>query len=317
MKSGTRGETPATLGEDKSHPDKRQRRAFLMLAVPVVLFGSSWPINKIALADATPLWFAAGRVLLSTIAAFGLLLALGQCRRPTRRDLPIILTVGILQLAAFFALTNLGLNFLPAGRSIVLSSTTTLWLVPLALVAGEPIPRLRWIGVAAGLAGILTLTNPWTLDWRAPGVAIGHGFLLLASLCWAIAILHARRHAWHLSPLQLLPWQMLLASAVLLPLAAIADPHGRMEPTVAVLGGLLYVGGVAGPLASWATVTIARALPSVVSSVGFLGIPAFGLVLSTTLLGETLTWSLALGSALIAAGVVLAVVAGRVTLGTR
>ncbi len=41
-----------------------QRRALLMLTVPVVLFGSAWPINKIALQHATPLWFAAGRVVL-------------------------------------------------------------------------------------------------------------------------------------------------------------------------------------------------------------------------------------------------------------
>jgi len=48
-----------------------------------------------------------------------------------------------------------------------------------------------------------------------------------------------------------------------------------------------------------------------VSSLGFLGIPALGLILSTTLLGEQLTWSLALGSALIGLGVVLAVIRRR------
>jgi drug/metabolite transporter (DMT)-like permease len=56
-------------------------------------------------------------------------------------------------------------------------------------------------------------------------------------------------------------------------------------------------------------VSVARDLPSVVSSLGFLGIPALGLILSTTLLGEPLTWSLALGSALIGCGVALAILA--------
>lgn len=287
----------------------RQRRAISLLAVPIVLFGSSWPVNKLALQDATPLWFATGRVLLSTGIAFALVLALRLWRWPARQDLPIILSVGVLQLAAFFALTNLGLDFLPAGRSVVLSSITTLWLVPLALLTGERIPPLRWLGVAVGLSGILALTNPWSLDWHAPGIAIGHGLLVLAALCWALAILHARRHRWRLSPLQTLPWQMLVASTLLVPLAALADPHGSVGWTMSSVGGLFYLGVVAGPLASWASVSVARDLPSVVSSLGFLGIPALGLILSTTLLGEPLTWSLALGSALIGCGVALAILA--------
>jgi drug/metabolite transporter (DMT)-like permease len=282
-----------------------------MLAVPVGLFGIGWPINKIALAHASPLWFAAGRAVLSTLASIVLVIALGQWRRPGKREIPIIVSVGALQLAAFFALTNLGLSLLPAGRSVVLSSTTTLWLVPLALLTGESIPPLRWLGVASGLAGVLVLANPWTLDWSNPGVAAGHGFLLLAALGWALAIFQARRHVWDLSPLQVLPWQMLVSSALLVPLAAILDPAGRIEPNLPALGGLFYVGAIAGPLATWAAVSIARDLPSVVSSLGFLGIPALGLILSTTLLGEQLTWSLALGSALIGLGVVLAVIRGR------
>jgi drug/metabolite transporter (DMT)-like permease len=288
---------------------RRQRRAILLIAVPVVLFGFGWPVNKIALEFATPLWFAAGRAILSAAMSFAIVLALGQWRRPAWQDLPIILSVGVLQLASFFALTNLGLYFLPAGRSIVLSSVTTLWLVPLALLVGERIPPLRWLGVAAGLAGILALANPWSLDWQAPGIAFGHGTLLLAALCWAIAILHARRHVWRLTPLQVLPWQMLVATVLLVTIAALADPAGGIEWTLPAIGGLVYVGAVAGPLASWAAVTVARDLPSVVSSLGFLAIPALGLFLSTTLLGEPLTWSLGIGSTLIGTGVVLAVLA--------
>ncbi len=240
---------------------------------------------------------------------FLLLAALRQLRRPTRRDLPIILTVGLLQLALFFALTNEALAHLPAGRSVVLSSTTTLWLVPVTLLTGERIPPLRWAGVIAGLAGILTLANPWSLDWRDPGVAIGHGYLLLAALAWACAIIHARRHQWHLSPLQVLPWQMLVAALTLVPLAFLLDPDGRIELSAAVLGGFLYVAVLSGPLASWTAILVARDLPTVVSSLGFLGIPALGLLLSTTLLGERLTWSLGVGAALIFSGVALAILA--------
>ena len=283
-----------------------QRRALLLLAVPVVLFGVAWPVNKVALAGFPPLWFAAARSVLGTAVAGAMLLALRQWRLPSRRDFPIIVSVGLLQLALFFAFTNLALSFLPAGRSVVLANTTTLWLVPLALIAGEPIPPLRWAGAAAGVAGILVLANPWSLDWNDPGIALGHGFLLLAALGWAVAIFHARHHRWELSPLQVLPWQMLMAALVLVPLALLSNPLPRIEPSFRVWGGLFYIGVIAGPLASWAAVIVARDLPTIASSVGFLGIPALGLVLSTAFLGESLTWSLALGALLIGAGVIAA-----------
>jgi drug/metabolite transporter (DMT)-like permease len=50
-------------------------------------------------------------------------------------------------------------------------------------------------------------------------------------------------------------------------------------------------------------------LPTVVSSLGFLGIPALGLVISTLALGEPMSWPLAIGAVLIGAGVALATVA--------
>jgi len=288
----------------ESHAASRHRRALLLLTIPVLLFGASWPINKVALAGIPPLWFAAARTVLSAATAIVTLTVLRQLRLPSRADLPIIVSVGLLQLALFFAFTNLALSFLPAGRSIVLANTTTLWLVPLALLAGESISMLRWAGVAAGLAGILVLANPWSLDWRNPGIAVGHGLLLLAALGWAVAIFHARHHRWQLAPAQVLPWQMLVAAAVLVPLALVHDPEPRVEPSLRVLGSLFYIGVIAGPLASWAAVIVARDLPTVVSSVGFLGIPALGLVLSTVFLGEEMTWSLGLGALLIGAGVV-------------
>jgi drug/metabolite transporter (DMT)-like permease len=289
----------------------RQQRAALAMLVSILMFGLGWPINKVALAGSSPLWFACARAVLSTLASFTLVLWLRQLRRPALADLPIILSVGLLQLAAYFTLTNEALQFLPAGRSGVLASTTTLWLVPLALLTHEPIPRLRWIGAILGLGGIVILANPWSLDWHDGRILIGHGFLLLAALSWALTIFHLRRHRWHLLPVQALPWQMLVASLVLIALAALLDPDGGITTAPTTLGGLFFIGALAGPLGSWGAVIASRDLPTVATSLGFLGIPALGLLVSTSLMGEPVTWSLVLGAALIAAGVALATLASQ------
>ena len=56
---------------------------------------------------------------------------------PARADLPIVFSIGLVQVAAVMALVQLGLANVPAGRSAILSYTTPLWVVPGAML----IPR--------------------------------------------------------------------------------------------------------------------------------------------------------------------------------
>jgi drug/metabolite transporter (DMT)-like permease len=289
---------PATRGE-----------SLALFALAIVLLGTAWPAMKIGLAGATPIWFAAGRAILGAAASFLLLPWLGQLRLPSRRDLPIILSVGLFQLTFFFTLTNMALGYLPAGRSAVLAYTTALWLVPLALLVGEKVPGRRWLGVAIGLLGIVVLAEPAAQDWHDSGVLAGTALLLLASLSWALAIFHARRHVWHLTPLQALPWQLLLAAVLLTLFAVLFEPEGYIAPRGGVLLPLVYLGVVAGPAAAWAATSVARALPTVVTSLGFLGVPAIGLVISTIWMGEPVTPALILGSSLIGLGLVVVMTA--------
>ena len=117
----SRGAHDDATGVARSH----ERFAYLQLAINVVLFGLSWPIIKVGLQAASPLWFAAARAALSATVAFALLAALGRLKWPARAEWPIVLSVGALQLASFFAFSNLGLQSLPAGRSSVLAYTAS------------------------------------------------------------------------------------------------------------------------------------------------------------------------------------------------
>jgi drug/metabolite transporter (DMT)-like permease len=280
-----------------------------MLLLSVLLLGTAWPVMKVLLRGATPLWAAADRAVLSAAVAFTLLVAMRRLRLPGRADLPIILSLGGLQIAVFFALSNLALRYVPAGRSVVLAYTTSLWLVPLSLLAGERIGWGRIGGVLLGMAGIAVLANPAAVDWNDAGVIAGHGFLLLAALSWALAIFHARHHAWHLTPLQILPWQMLLAAVLLTVWATLFEPAGHLDRSLSVALALGYL-GVGGPIATWAATSVSRALPMLVSSIGFLGVPVLGVTVSSLWMGEPLTPSLILGGLLILAGVALVAITG-------
>jgi O-acetylserine/cysteine efflux transporter len=281
------------------------RLALIQLGVSVVLLSSGWPLTKQALhLGASPLWFAEGRALLSTLVAFAVMGVWGRLRLPTRADMPVILAVGLLQFAAFFALSHAAVAWVSAGRTAILANTTTIWVVPLSLIfLREPIPPARWVAALLGLAGVCVLVGPWSIDWTSRPQIVGHGLLLGAGLAFTIAMLITRGSRPNLSIPALVPWCFLTASIALAPLAMWREPTGGIGTAPVAWWSLAYIGVIAGPVGTWFVMEAARALPAMVASVGFLLTPAVGLILSNLYLGEALTPDVLAGSALIMAGV--------------
>jgi drug/metabolite transporter (DMT)-like permease len=289
-------------------PQRDLRVAYLQLGLNIVLFGLSWPLIKIGLQAASPLWFAAARATLSATTAFALLACLGRLRWPPRTDWPIVLSVGVLQLACFFAFSNLGMQSLPAGRSSVLAYTASLWVVPLSMLVGEKVGWRALLGVLLGVGGIVVLADPPRFDWSDKAVIRGHVWLLLSGLAWAIAIVHIRHHRWQTAPLDALPWQMTVAAVLLWLVAPFVEPAGHLDIHAKELWiGLIYIGAFAGPIATWAAVSVNRALPPVVASMAMLGVPLLSIASSVVLVHEPITAPLAIGTALVIAGIAVVI----------
>jgi drug/metabolite transporter (DMT)-like permease len=284
----------------------RRRQALLLLLGVVLVWGANWPIMKVGLEVVPPFWFAALRLLLGAATLFGLLAALGRLRLPPRADLPVLVSVSLLHMTGFLALANLALLTVEAGRSAVLGYTTPLWVAPAAvLFLGERMTRLKALGLLLGLAGLAVLFNPLHFAWDDRAQLLGNGALLLAALLWSGAILHVRSHRWTASPLDIAPWQMLLASALLVAVAVPLEGFGWARWSWQLGAVLAYNGPLATAFCYWAAVMVARDLPSITSSLGFLGVPVFGVLVSTLWLGEPLSLSLLAGLAGIVGGLTL------------
>jgi drug/metabolite transporter (DMT)-like permease len=74
---------------------------------------------------------------------------------------------------------------------------------------------------------------------------------------------------------------------------------------------LAFIGLVAGPLITWSTTSVAKMLPAVAASLGFLLTPPAGIALSSLWLGEPIGSDLLLGAGLVLAGAAVAILAGR------
>lgn len=283
--------------------------ALALLCMLVLVWGVNWPILKLALDYVPPLTFAVARLTLGGLCITAVLIARRRFRVPGRHDLPVVLSIGIFQLAAFLAFIHLGLVHVEAGRAAILSYTTLIWVTPLAvLFLGERLTPLKTIGLLCGLGGVLVLFNPVGFDWSSRSLLIGNGFLIAGALAWALCILHVRAHPFRLSPLQLTPWQMLVAIVPLAVLASLWEADARIVWSATLWGALAYNGALATGFALWAWLSINRALPAITTSIGSLGVPVVGLLASAVWLGEAVTATTGTGLLLISAGLALIII---------
>jgi drug/metabolite transporter (DMT)-like permease len=211
---------------------------------------------------------------------------------------------GVLQMAAYSALTAVALTRLPAGRASVLAFSTPLWVVPLSVWRlREQVAWRGRIGVGAGLVGVLVIASPG-LQRTAHDQLWPYILLMCAAAAWAISIVFVRAHRFQASALALAPWQTLVAALLLLPFAIAVD--GVLPPMNArAVASLVYVGPVATAFAYWAVVEVGRHVRATTMSVALLAVPTLGLLISALAFHEAVDVSLGLGVVLIAAGVLL------------
>ena len=272
----------------------------------VFAWGLTWPINKLLLATVPPLWAVALRTAIGGVALFALALATRRLAPPPRADLPVLLSITLLHMIGFGVLSSVGLELVPAGRSAVLAYTTPLWVAPGAsLFLGERLTPRRLVGVIIGLTGLVVLFNPLAFGWTRRAAVLGNAAILAAALLWAASILHIRGHRWRSTPFDLLPWETLLATVILVPLAWLGAGPPAFSWSVPVGAMLLYAGLPGTALAYWAIAMAGRGLPAVTTSLGLLATPVISIVVATLWLGERPSASLLLAVALILGGVAL------------
>lgn len=280
----------------------------LVFCVPV--WGTNWPVMKLILHDVTPLWLGALRMSTTGAVLFVVLALMRRLRVPNRQDIPVLISVGGAMLAVFSILTMIGLSHAQAGRAAILTFVTPLWVTPLAMVVlGERLARLKAAGLIFAIGGLGVLFNPLGFDWSRTEVVFGNGLLLLASMSWAATIIHLRIHRWRLSPIELGPWQLLVATAVLAPAALWVEGVPEVTWTVDLALLLVFAGPLATTATVWGAIVVLRSLPAMTSSLAFLATPVMGMLASALILGEKLTATNLAGLALIVAGLACVTVA--------
>lgn len=283
-------------------------RIFIMFAFVIFSWGLGWPANKIGLDYMSPLWYTATRMIVGTLTMLAVVLAVKKFSLPKLRDLPLIVIIGLLQISIYMLLANIGLSYLPAGRSSLIAYTTPLWVLPIAIFFfKEEMGWQRMLGFSLGIGGLILLLNPWEMNWSDSNTLFGTAMLLLASLSWAISILCARYMHWTKSPLELIPWQLLVGTIPIVLFAWVKEPSITVDWNLPLILSLVYTGILVTGLSYWSGVIINKELPTIVVSIGFLAVPAVSLLISSYFLNEAIDPSTASAMGLIFLGLIFVV----------
>lgn len=277
-----------------------RRLDLILIGCVILIWGFSWPVMKSSVAVIPPIWFTVLRYLIGALVLTGILVALGRLRIPHRRDLPIVLSVGLLQMLVFTALAATALQILPTGRAVVLAYTMPLWVLPAAaLLLGARVGPRQAMATALGLGGILALVDIGGFFYAGIETLVPYALLLAAALAWAVCMIHVHHHRWIGRTLDLAPWQMGLATICLVPLALAMEGAPQISWIIETWDSLLFVGVLATAFCSWAVIDVGTRTGAGAISIAMLGVPAVGLVASFVVGQETPTLAVVAGSAAI------------------
>lgn len=288
------------------------RLPWMLLLTLAGLWGGSFLLAKIAVADIPPLTLVLARVGLAAVALWTVVVA---TRLPVPRDRAswaAFAVMGLLNNAVPFTLIFWGQTRIDSGLASILNATTPLFTVLLAHVVtlDERLTWSRLAGVLLGMAGVVVIIGPQELAGLGGDLA-GQLAVVGAAFSYACAGLWGRRFRGR-PPMVTAAGQVTMSALMMIPLVAMVDrPWSLPPPSTASVAAVLTLALVATALAYvlyFRILAVAGATSLLL--VTFL-IPPVAILLGVVVLGERLAMADLAGMALIGLG--LAAIDGRLT----
>src|SRR5690349_1855033 len=276
------------------------------LLIVYVVWGSTYLALKLGLEGMPPLTLNAVRFLVAGI----LLFAYCRYRRwpmPDRRQWRAGAIQGLLLPAAGTGGAAWAEQTLPSGTTALLLATIPLWIVAgRRVVDRERITLPVGIGLVAGVAGVAILVRPGGGgDPLAIAVALG------GAACWGLGSVYAVHAARPAHALMASAVEMVSAGAILGVLAVVSGEPGRLAVSGRSLLALGYL-IVFGSLIAYTAYTwlLDHVEPRIAGTYAFVN-PVVAVFLGWWLLDEPLDAPVVAGTAVIALGVALIVLAPK------
>jgi len=280
-------------------------RGLLHLLIVYIVWGSTYLAIRLAVREGAgfpPLTMAGTRVFVAGLILLALAALMRRPLRPTRRDILVFASSGILLWLGGNGLVSWAEMRAESGYTALLVGSLPLWTTTLESFIDRRRPTLRLLGaLAIGLAGIAVLNYP-VLRHGSSGDVLSAVALLLAVVSWGSGSVLQKRRPVSLSGEANSGYQLLFGSvALLLAAALIGEP--RPTPTPEAWGAWAYLVVFGSVIAFTSFVKALQLLPvHIVTTYAYVN-PVIAVLLGRLIIDEPITrWTVA-GSVLVILGV--------------
>ncbi len=284
---------------------------YLVLLTTAVLWGSAFVVSKVIEDAVLPPVAAFLRFGVGAMFGFGLLFVF-RARNHSFRLLPqgyipSIVFLGLIGVTAYNISFFWGLSFSKAsdGSMIIPTLSPAFTVLFSVLFFKEKVRRKHVIGLCLTLIGSAVFFSTIAFVGVAkPNRLIGDGLFLIAAFSWALYTLRGKKVLIQVDPLLVTVYAMLFGSIVL-GLFAIPD-FGKTNWESLNLNfwlDIVYLAVFPSVLANWFYYLGVKNIGPSRASVFMYFVPVSGLILSSVLLGEVLTFFQFIGSAVMVMGV--------------
>lgn len=259
-----------------------------MLTALALIWGTNWPIMKIAVLGVEPWTFRAMCTLGGGIGMLALARIGGHVIRVPRDQFLWLAAVAPFSIAGWMVFSALGVGIMGSGRAAILAYTMPLWAVLFArFVLKESLTAARLIGLALGMAAVVVLlSHDFSMIEDSP---LGAFFMLCAAVTWALGAVLFKRAPWRLPVMVIVGWQLVLVGIPVTVVALATEPlprHGDLWAWLAVA----YNIGPSGILGFYLWNRVLILLPAGAAAVGSLAVPVIGVMAGALMLGEVIGW---------------------------
>jgi drug/metabolite transporter (DMT)-like permease len=284
-------------------PTPERGRAALAALAAAALWGGMYVVSKDTFSRIPPVTLGALRLLVAGATLAVVLGARGRLRWPGD---PRVVLAGAL-LAATLVLQFVGTDLATASEGALLTTTTPLFIVPLAWAfLGE---RPGWRTVVGILVGMVGVAFAVGADVGLRSSVTGAVLLLLSAAGWAAYTIASAPVARTSGPLVAVTWATLVALPAVGLLALVEADRWSAEALTepATLAAIAYLGLAASAGAWYLWNRGVVGLPAAVTGAFLFVQPVVGGLLARAFLGEQLGAGFVIGGVLILAGVLLAI----------
>ncbi len=304
------GAAPAVRPADVRVPGRRiSGPVWAALAIVYVVWGSTYLGIRVVVETMPPFLSAGARFVTAglILAAIVAWLQGPSALRATRAQLGSAAVVGLLLLLGGNGLVVLAETAVPSGLAALLVAVVPAWVVVLRRASGERPGPGAYGGVLLGLAGLAVLTLPGLSgDVRLWGVLT----VVAATVLWSVGSFSSSRIPMPANPFATSAYEMVAGGlgCLLVGLGRgeqrgflLAEVSGRSWTALAYL--VVFGSLIAFTAYAW---LLHSAPLSLVATYAYVN-PVVAVLLGSLVLGERLTWPIAVGGAVVVAGVCLIV----------